>query len=812
MAVGDPPVTLRAEISSGANDVAWANPAAWVRIDVTNQVRAMDVGYGQTRAYAPVEPGEGTLLVDNANGYLDPTNLASPYLALLTPGRLLRLVQVRSADGLDNELFRANVKTWPTRWSAGGVDVTTLLQLVDLVWMLGATEAPESLVSYELRRGVRYPRPSHLFMLRESETTQDVVLSDDLTDYEATPIGAPAKGSGKLIPYSNVSGLKGGANANKGGGYVTLPQPLAPAPPWTYLFVVSSQEDIEFVIGIQENYFQPKVRLGIFATPSATGVCEGRIVQADGAVKAVTGTAALDNQLPHLLAMTDTGTALTVYVDAVSIGSIVHTTPQQPVNSLLCAYGAKAEFAMECIWGERILADKQALIWEDVQRPWATHVGSQRVVALLAMSLPDVPLTWATSISLSWLPVSLRRAPLLDILRRLTYADDGRMWAEAGRVQWRSRTTAAPNPALRLYGTGGVPVADFTMSEGTDELVTVARLETEAGVVEVYEDTAASARHGVRRLPSPGLLPLKNPIDLWSLAERIVHYRSTLKPYTDSIELMPYADGVGFDATLATKLYDRIDHARTLPWDGSVVTEQLEVVGFRHRASGAGFCNWSTALRTQPARRQRLRLSVSNVALNNGATTPDSVANSVTGDLDLRCRFYRNDWAGAGFPMLIGKDVSTESYLLHFVGRQPEFVWRQTDGVRGIITAPLVARSGPRPVWLRATLKLAAPYQARLFQSEDGNDWRLIKETNGAAGVATSLRDTALPLSIGIELANGVRQQPLNGRVLYAEIRNGIDGPVAVRFDPNESSGGAAWVASTGETWTVGSAAAVEAW
>jgi hypothetical protein len=57
---------------------------------------------------------------------------------------------------------------------------------------------------------------------------------------------------------------------------------------------------------------------------------------------------------------------------------------------------------------------------------------------------------------------------------------------------------------------------------------------------------------------------------------------------------------------------------------------------------------------------------------------------------------------------------------------------------------------------------------------------------------------------------------PLNGRVLYAEVRNGIDGPVVNRFDPTAHAGStaaASWVADTGETWTVQTGSQpLEAW
>jgi hypothetical protein len=44
---------------------------------------------------------------------------------------------------------------------------------------------------------------------------------------------------------------------------------------------------------------------------------------------------------------------------------------------------------------------------------------------------------------------------------------------------------------------------------------------------------------------------------------------------------------------------------------------------------------------------------------------------------------------------------------------------------------------------------------------------------------------------------------PLAGKIFKAEIRNGIDGTLAVDFDPTDWSSGSTWTSSeTGEVWT----------
>ncbi len=176
-------------------------------------------------------------------------------------------------------------------------------------------------------------------------------------------------------------------------------------------------------------------------------------------------------------------------------------------------------------------------------------------------------------------------------------------------------------------------------------------------------------------------------------------------------------------------------------------------------------------------------------------------------------RLWRNDWRGAGFPLAFGKWFDNGNYVLHFDGSRVLFEWVPTVGGAVALLGPSLRRAGPQPIWLRATLKVAAPYQARIYYSDDGADWRIIAERNGGALEGTSIRTSAVPLLAGIELNGGLFAQPLNGAVFYAEVRHGIEGPVVARFDPSEADGpgDGAWVSSTGEAWTARSAPEVVA-
>lgn len=215
----------------------------------------------------------------------------------------------------------------------------------------------------------------------------------------------------------------------------------------------------------------------------------------------------------------------------------------------------------------------------------------------------------------------------------------------------------------------------------------------------------------------------------------------------------------------------------------------------------------------RPARQPRLRLNVPNLS-GAGATTPDTAANSITGDIDIRCRFYRDNWSSGGFPMLIGKWFDNRAYALHFTDDRPLFEWSAGGVVVGL-TGPRMERTTPAPVWLRGTLDVSnanGVWEAAIWRSPDGSDWRMVARAVGAA--ATSIDDTTAPLTVGIELNAGAFVQPLAGRVFYAEVRKGIDGPIVARFDPTKDAkpGNRSWPASTGETWSVRADSALEQW
>ncbi len=794
----------------------------WTRIDQTNPLRGWEVNRGARSSYGDQEPAEGSMIFDNNNGFLDPAFAAGPYRDLLTPGRIIRMWFQHPATNAIEVVFGGNVRRFPVQWAGSGFDASTELELVDVLWLMGAAELPESYAIFELLRGVKYRRPSHLFVLREHETTGDVTLADEASDFEASPTGTPEPGDDTLVPFTDIRGLRGGDVTNK--GYIGLPLEVAPAPPWTYMIVFRTEPGQGAIGFNDDNILTPNLALRIGEDPAGNGLrAYARIRQGDGSTKFVsTGPILADGQ-PHLLSMNDSGSELFVYADGVFLGKVAHVGITAPAGGIAVGLGRGASFAMAMIWDERVTETFQKAIWDDIRRPpSAGQFTDQRLDSLIDVtSLIGLPRNYLLGVeAIACLPMRTASLPLLDVVRRTVATGDGRYYADrVGVFQYAHRQITPPAAAIRLYGVGGVPVEDFHVSDGAEDVVTHVTVENEAGVTRTYEDTGASARYGQRRftIETVNLFPLT----MWHRAEREVFLRANPKPYVDEFVLRPVADGVGYVDTLRLDLFNRIDFARRAPYGGPTVTDRLEIVGLRHRSFAAGFADWTTTVRSRPVREQRTRVSIGTTA-DDGVETPDSAANSLTAGLDLRARFYRNNWRGAGFPMLIGKWFDARAYVLHFDADRPLFEWVTSGGVVIGLTGPSLRRGTSRAIWLRATLKLAAPYQARILLSEDGATWRIIAERNGASTEATSIVDTASPLFVGIEKNGGVYGQPLNGRVLYADGRDSINGPRRFVFDPMTGirpgggkpiAGDRSWTSSeTGEVYTLRANTVLQAW
>lgn len=173
----------------------------------------------------------------------------------------------------------------------------------------------------------------------------------------------------------------------------------------------------------------------------------------------------------------------------------------------------------------------------------------------------------------------------------------------------------------------------------------------------------------------------------------------------------------------------------------------------------------------------------------NYASAPDSVALSITGDLDVRVRVDLADWTPSAQQHLVTKwrEIDNQrSYVLLFDQFQKMRLLWSTDGTSTTNQERVSAVvSQERAIWLRATLDVdngASGHDVRFYTSEDGVAWTQLGTTSTTAGI-TSIFDGAAVLGIGA--SNTGSLGPTTGYVYRAEVYSGIGGTLVfdARFD-----------------------------
>ncbi len=191
--------------------------------------------------------------------------------------------------------------------------------------------------------------------------------------------------------------------------------------------------------------------------------------------------------------------------------------------------------------------------------------------------------------------------------------------------------------------------------------------------------------------------------------------------------------------------------------------------------------------------------------VGNYASTPDSAAVSITGDIDIRVKAAATDWTPSAFRHFAAKRPGTgqDSWLFRFhTTNVLEFDWTEDGSTfkQALSTAAPVVADGATK-WLRVTLDVnngAAGRDIKFYTSDDGTTWTQLGSTVTQAGT-TSIFDGNGAVTIGHNSG-----EAFAGKAYYFELRNGIDGPVVANFNAGKFAvGGLNAVASTGETWTI---------
>jgi hypothetical protein len=263
--------------------------------------------------------------------------------------------------------------------------------------------------------------------------------------------------------------------------------------------------------------------------------------------------------------------------------------------------------------------------------------------------------------------------------------------------------------------------------------------------------------------------------------------------------------------TTESKTMRQIDVRHLVLPAGASVACDMKRDGGSWESVGVSATANSTSVSFVPGR--SLYLTNSSATNDASASTPDSAALSVTGDLDLRIKMAADDWTpDQGTYISKWTTVGGFSYRLDLQGGtgKPHLYWSNDGSVtRTALSTVATGFIDGSTHWIRATLDVdnaAAGRDVKFYTSDDGSTWTQLGATVTQAGT-TSIFDSTSEVRIGAFLDGGTLFNLARAKIHRVEIRNGIGGPVVGSFDAAsvEVTGSRAptTVTQTGATWTI---------
>lgn len=172
----------------------------------------------------------------------------------------------------------------------------------------------------------------------------------------------------------------------------------------------------------------------------------------------------------------------------------------------------------------------------------------------------------------------------------------------------------------------------------------------------------------------------------------------------------------------------------------------------------------------------------------NYASTPDSAALSIVGDIDIRAKVALNNWATDAYFVAKFDVAGRRSYLFRAHSSGKILFASSADGTATTVSATstvVVPFTNGAVGWVRVTFDVdngAIGNDVKFYTSTDGVTWVQLGATVTTA-LTTSIFDSAALVTIGAGADAGTGA-PAAGTVHYAEIRNGINGTVVGVFNP----------------------------
>jgi len=191
-------------------------------------------------------------------------------------------------------------------------------------------------------------------------------------------------------------------------------------------------------------------------------------------------------------------------------------------------------------------------------------------------------------------------------------------------------------------------------------------------------------------------------------------------------------------------------------------------------------------------------------------STPDSVVNQITGDIDVRVKAVAADWTPTTDKIVVAKDngAAQRDVILFLRGSSARLeFWTSANGSAFRVAAATAAIpfADGTVGWVRAT-RQASTGNTNFYTSQDGVTWTQL----GTADVTTTVGAiNAGSASVTVGILGDLTSGPFNGKIYRAQIYNGINGTLAVDFNPSSYKGANRWLSDTGEIWTINGSASV---
>ncbi len=481
--------------------------------------------------------------------------------------------------GTREPLAHMLVPTWPVRWTAAGADSTTELVCFDRLGALGRSRLPHSLFEYEAKRGVRYKRPTHLYMFREDNRAGSRPPVADLVGaLDGFMRGAPQRSSdNNLVPYASPSGFPVGAS-RAGFGQWDIGMLPPPAAARSVAVIFRAKEGTGAVL------LQDGLTSEVYSLRIAGNISEGlkltAYVNKSSGRSQVFSDPGVDDDTPHLgwINYRDSDGAIFVQVDKsafpgrASTGSVnghVNSRWVAGVRTRGDGYDqAGTEVGMVVTWDIVMVNEARFAVYDDIFAPWADDGSEARLQKLLDIAAPGVAFSQGASSTGTMIPVNFSARSPLELVGNIMIDHGDRFFADlSGELQV---ITSANVPAVkRRYGVGGIPLHDIAFDEGGEAFAFV-RWRNEEG---------SEASWGKGQGPEFTFEDSTGKAQFLKGNAKRLYEASRLQSEPGGVTMIAVKPTiVGWDV-LTDDLYDRVEVAFTQPWTGATVVQTREVCG-----------------------------------------------------------------------------------------------------------------------------------------------------------------------------------------------------------------------------------------